>query len=103
MTGNGFEMTAGELRAHESKLNAIGDKLKQALDAAHQVSMGDEAYGIICSFFVPIVHAVTDPGLDALSQANTAVVHTASGIRATSQAYSGTEASNTTPFAGGAS
>ncbi|QIZ34184.1 type VII secretion target [Saccharopolyspora sp. ASAGF58] len=64
-----FGVSPEELRSHASKLDALSDQLQTALDAANQVTMGSEAYGVICSFFVPIVQAVSQPGVDALSTA----------------------------------
>lgn len=103
MTGDGYGLTAGELAGHAARLTGIADKLSQALDAARQVSLGDAAYGVICSFFVPVVHAVTEPGLESLGQAVSAVTSTSAGVRDTATTYDTVEQTNTTPFAGGPS
>ncbi|SHG10702.1 type VII secretion target [Streptoalloteichus hindustanus] len=98
---DGYDVLFDELRAHASRLDALGERLGAALDAARQVSMGDEAYGKICSFFVPVVHAVSDPGVEVLGRAADSMAETAREVRETGQTYETTEQANTRPFAAG--
>jgi uncharacterized protein YukE len=98
----GYDVTVDELRAHASRLDALRDQLNTAVDAGRQVTLGGEAYGVICSFFVPIVQAVSQPGLDALTEAATSMSNTANSVRDTSTTYENTEQANTQPFQGGA-
>ena len=52
----------------------VSQTLGQALSAAEQVSMGVEAYGLICGpLFVPMVLAVSAPGLVTLGLAKQAM------------------------------
>jgi excreted virulence factor EspC (type VII ESX diderm) len=98
---NGFDVLPDELRGHASRLDALGERLGTALSAANQVNLGNQAYGVICQFFVPIVHSVSDPGVEALRQASTAMGTSAKGVRDTAVAYDRTEEANRQPFAGG--
>ncbi|MCP2260734.1 Excreted virulence factor EspC, type VII ESX diderm [Streptoalloteichus tenebrarius] len=98
---DGYDVLFDELRAHASRLDALRERLDAAVGAAQQVSMGDEAYGKICSFFVPVVHAVSDPGMDALRRAAESMSETAREVRDTGQTYEATEQANTRPFAAG--
>ncbi|HEU5108901.1 MAG TPA: ESX-1 secretion-associated protein, partial [Micromonosporaceae bacterium] len=62
----GYGVLVGEIRAHASRLDALHQQLDTALDAANQVQLGTAAYGQICQFFVPIVQAVSRPGVEAI-------------------------------------
>ncbi|PPK67975.1 type VII secretion target [Actinokineospora auranticolor] len=99
---DGYGVLTEELGAHAGRLDRLNDRLEQALEAANQVHLGDQAYGVICQFFVPIVHAVSQPGVDSISEAAQTLEATAGGVRATSGGYDNTERANTQPFAGGA-
>jgi hypothetical protein len=95
-----YDVLPDELRAHAGRLDALRDRLNTALDAANQVALGDQAYGVICSFFVPVVHAVSDPGVSALRDGATSMGDTANGVRTTATSYDNVEQANTKPFAG---
>jgi hypothetical protein len=84
---NGFRASPEELRAHASKLEELGDRLRTALDAANQVTLGTEAYGVLCSFFVPVVHDVSHPGVEALSAASASLAGTAGNVKDTASTY----------------
>jgi uncharacterized protein YukE len=97
---DGYDVLPDELRAHASRLDGLKDRLATALDAANQVALGDQAYGVICSFFVPIVHAVSTPGVEALQGASGSVGETADGVRTTATSYDTTDQATAQPFAG---
>ena len=46
----GFDVLPGELRSHAGHVDGLADRLGEALYAARQVSMADDAYGVICQF-----------------------------------------------------
>ncbi|MEV0704642.1 type VII secretion target [Saccharopolyspora sp. NPDC050389] len=97
---NAFDVSPEELRSHASRLDALSDQLKTALDAANQVTMGTEAYGVICSFFVPIVQAVSQPGVDALSTASESMSDQAGNVKDTAQTYESGDQANADSFSG---
>jgi uncharacterized protein YukE len=97
---NGFGVSPEELRSHASKLDALSENLRTALDAANQVTMGTEAYGVICSFFVPIVQAVSQPGVAALSTASDAMGDQAANVKDTAQTYESGDDANADSFSG---
>ncbi|SEP39248.1 type VII secretion target [Amycolatopsis saalfeldensis] len=67
--GSGFEVQPEELRKHAAAVQRVAASLGQALSAAEQVTMGVDVYGLICGpLFVPIVLAVSAPGLITLQQ-----------------------------------
>ncbi len=99
---DGYGVLIDELGAHAGRLDALNDRLDQALQAANQVHMGSGAYGVICQFFVPIVQAVSQPAVDSIGEAATTMTATAGGVRDSAGSYDNTERANTSPFSGGA-
>ncbi|WP_026424591.1 type VII secretion target [Actinokineospora inagensis] len=97
----GYGVLVDELGAHARRLDALNDRLTQAVDAANQVTLGNQAYGVICQFFVPIVHMVSQPGVDSIREAATTMGDTAHAVNDTATSYANTESANTQPFAGG--
>ncbi|WP_020661212.1 type VII secretion target [Amycolatopsis benzoatilytica] len=71
MAGDGgYEVRPDELATHAKAVEQVGKTLGQALSAAEQVTMGVQAYGMICGpLFVPIVLGVSAPGLATLGLA----------------------------------
>lgn len=96
----GFGVSPEELLAHAAKLDGFADELKTALGAANEVNMGTDAYGVICQFFVPIVQAVSQPGVDALSTASTAMGDTATNVKDTAASYESGDEANAETFSG---
>ncbi len=97
---DGFDVRPEELHAHAKKLEAMGDRLKTAQDAANEVTMNTDAYGQICSFFVPTVQDASQPGIDALARASTAIRESARKVVDTAETYETTDASNAESLSG---
>lgn len=92
MTGDGYTVHTGELAAHATSVRQAGDALGQALAAGQQVTMGVRAYGLICGpLFVPIVLAVSTPGLDSLKVAQDAMTTAAGTVTKSADSYRKTE------------
>lgn len=86
MTADGFQIGV-DLTAHSQQLSGIMDSLAQAVDAARQVSMPTDAYGILCQPFRMMLDPVEKYGIDALKDAVDAM-ETASGqVKATATQY----------------
>lgn len=98
----GYGVIDDELRAHAGRLDGLHEQLTTALSAARQVSLGDQAFGVICQFFVPVVHSVSTPGIDALSTAADSVTETAGEVRAAATTYEQTEQANAQALTPGA-
>jgi hypothetical protein len=99
---DGYGVLDDELRAHAGRLDGLHEQLGTALAAARQVSLGDQAFGIICQFFVPVVHSVSTPGIDALSTAADSVTETAGSVRDAATTYEQSEQANSQAFTPGA-
>lgn len=91
---DGFELVGWELQGHAGRLVDFTDRLRQAVDAAQQVSMPIDAYGILCQPFRALLDPVENYGVDALNGAVTAMEAAAKGVRDTARAYEDTETGN---------
>jgi hypothetical protein len=81
-----FEIS-GELSSHGGQLDGVRDQLLLALDAAQQVSMPTDAYGVLCQPFRMMLDPVEQFGIDAINKAITAMDSMAQGVRETAQMY----------------
>ncbi|WP_307867607.1 type VII secretion target [Umezawaea beigongshangensis] len=83
----GWEVVADELDGHGKQLLDLSDRLQTAIDAAKQVSMPTDAYGILCQPFRLMLDPVEQWGLDALQGAVDAVSATSEQVKTTAQGY----------------
>jgi hypothetical protein len=98
---DGFKLVGEGLRGHAGQLDGITDRLRQTVDAANQVSMPTDAYGIICQPFRMLLDPVEKYGIDALTKAVEAMETVAQGVRQTAEQYESTDESNASTFRGG--
>jgi len=97
MSGD-FEIVTDALSDHAGKLDGLVSRLRTALDAARQVTMNDDAYGIICRPFAALLNPVEQRGADAVQGAVEAMEATATGVRNTVTTYQEVEEANRTLF-----
>ncbi len=86
MPEGGFEVGA-DLEAHATQLDGVADQLTQALEAAQQVSMPTDAYGILCQPFRMLLDPVEQYGVDALRDSVKAMQATADKVRSAAKQY----------------
>lgn len=86
MGAKGYELGA-DLDAHAKQIDGIADSLKGAVDAAQQVSMPTDAYGILCQPFRMMLDPVEQFGIDSLTKAVEAATAVANNVRSASNAY----------------
>lgn len=85
---DGFGVKPDELTTHATAVDQVANSLNQAMSAAQQVTLGVQAYGMICGpLFVPIVLAVSAPGLEALGLAQQAMSTVSQGVTQTATKY----------------
>ncbi len=100
----GFEVVASDLHTHAGSVQKVAETLGQAMAAAQQVTVGVQAYGMICGpLFVPIVMAVSAPGLLTLRAAQDAITDMANEVKETAEHYDAVDknmASNLTAVQG---
>ncbi|CCH32513.1 type VII secretion target [Actinosynnema sp. NPDC047251] len=82
----GFEVTAGDLRAHADKVEGHSALLGQAVEAAGS-AMSDDTYGRICRFLPPVFNDLEDVARDALASARTGLFAIAAKLRDTAATY----------------
>jgi hypothetical protein len=93
-----FEVVSEELTAHGGHLDGLTDRLNTAVSAAEQVSMSDEAYGLLCSFLPPVINPMEEEGMKALKAASEGVGITADNVRSTAKQYQDTDEGNSESF-----
>lgn len=100
MSDGGFEVVHTTLDDHASALDGLTERLRGAVDAGRQVTMSDDAYGIICRPFAWLIKPLENRGVDTLQGAADAMDSVAEGMRATSQVYRDVEDGNSALFRG---
>jgi Excreted virulence factor EspC, type VII ESX diderm len=83
----GFDVLPGELRSHAGHVDGLADRLGEALYAARQVSMADDAYGVICQFLPSAINQLEQQANEALSAGQKGVSEIATNIRHTADEY----------------
>ena len=96
----GYEVITDALVAHATSLGRVHDQLATALDAAQQVSMPRDAYGVICQFFPPMIDPIEQSGVDALSASVESVNDTIGAVNATARDYDTVDTTNAASFTG---
>lgn len=76
-----------DLTAHARELDGIADGLGKAVDAANQVSLPTDAYGILCQPFRALLDPVEQYGVNALTKAVGAMQQTAENVRSAAEAF----------------
>lgn len=90
MPEGGFEL-GSDLTAHASQIDGCTEQLNVAVQAAQQVSMPTDAYGILCQPFRMLLDPVEQYGIDALKEAVSAMQATAEKARNAAAVYQTTE------------
>ncbi|MFN2495621.1 MAG: type VII secretion target, partial [Pseudonocardiaceae bacterium] len=72
----------------------FADRLDQAVDAARQVSMPDDAYGVICQFLPPVLNPLEEHGVAALQGSAEGIQTTAANIKDTAEDYAAADDRN---------
>ncbi|MFJ6676400.1 type VII secretion target [Actinosynnema sp. NPDC091369] len=83
----GYDVLPTELRAHASKLDALAERLGQAVHAARTVSMADGAYGQLCQFLPTVMRGIEEQASAALDAGTKGVADIATNVRYTADEY----------------
>ncbi|WP_018683735.1 type VII secretion target [Actinokineospora enzanensis] len=100
MTQGGFDIGA-DLTAHAGQLDQFTSDLHRTVDAANQVSMPTDAYGILCQPFRMMLDPVEQYGIDTLTKTVEAMEAVSGRVRETARAYRETEDTNTSNLTAG--
>jgi Excreted virulence factor EspC, type VII ESX diderm len=96
--GGGYEVLAEELTTHAGKVDGFTDRLRTAVDAAHQVTMNNEAFGVICQPFAAMLQPFEERGVEALRQGVETLTDTAGKVRDSVSTYTSLETAGAQQF-----
>jgi hypothetical protein len=96
----GYDVLVDELDAHARKVDGFAERLRAAADAARQVTMNDDAYGVICQPFAAMLQPFEELGVNALTKGVEAIADTAQRMRETAKSYGEQESSEAARFGG---
>ena len=85
---DGFAVTAAALEQHAQALTGLADAVDLARAAAVSVTVGDEAYGRLCSWLPPRIRPVQENAVGVLDTAASALDATSTALVRTARAYS---------------
>jgi len=100
MPDAGYQVLTTELTGHASKVDGLADRLQTAVDAARQVTMNNDAYGVICQPFAMLLQPFEQMGVNALTKASETVRDNAGTVRDAAKAYDARETSQAATFQG---
>ncbi|MFC7341692.1 ESX-1 secretion-associated protein [Saccharopolyspora griseoalba] len=89
-----MKIVTERLRAHASKVDGVVDELRTAVDASQQVSLNNDAYGIICRPFAWMLDPVESNGVQTLRSAVESMSELVENVRATAEDYQSTDDRN---------
>ncbi|TCO50670.1 type VII secretion target [Actinocrispum wychmicini] len=100
-TGDEMKVVVDELTTHAGHLGDIEGRLGTALSAARQVSMDNDAYGVLGQPFAWMLDPFEPLGSDMISAAQDVVTNHIESLKKTAQAYTTTEGATRDTFAKG--
>ncbi|MER7077720.1 Excreted virulence factor EspC, type VII ESX diderm [Saccharopolyspora kobensis] len=82
------------LRSHASKVDGVVDQLNVAVDASQQVSLNNDAYGILCRPFAWMIDPVEQYGIETLQKSVEAMQEVADNVRGAAEDYQSVDDDN---------
>jgi hypothetical protein len=83
MAADQVQFPADQVERHAGTVDRVGDAMRTARGAVHEVTMDTEAYGQLCQFLPAILSPVFGLGVDALNSTIDALEETAAKLRTT--------------------
>lgn len=87
MSGGGFGTDPDEVRAHAKKVADVSDRLGNAVSAAGQTTLNNQAFGLIGQFLVPMVTGVEASATASINSAQNSAEETFNKLKATADEY----------------
>lgn len=87
MSGGGFGTDPDEVRAHAKKVADVSDRLGNAVSAAGQTTLNNQAFGLIGQFLVPMVMSVESSATAAIDSASSNAENLFNQLKATADEY----------------
>jgi|SRR3954471_4856926 hypothetical protein len=95
---SGFQAQADAIARHATTVDRVADQVSEGRDAAAAVSIGRDAYGILCSLIPALLEPVQDGVIDSLREAAESLQTTADDLRSTARDYTGSDARTARDF-----
>ncbi|MGH3753396.1 MAG: type VII secretion target [Pseudonocardiaceae bacterium] len=89
-----YEVVTEALREHAKKIGGFADRLAQAVDAAREVSLPTDAYGLCCQILPAMLHPLQDIGGAALGSGAARLATTAADVLDTAEGYAAVDDHN---------
>ncbi|HEX5201878.1 type VII secretion target [Paractinoplanes rhizophilus] len=87
----GFQVQADAISRHAATVDGVADQVGDARGAAAAVSVGRDAYGILCSLIPSLLEPVQESVIDALGDAAESLRSAADDLRSTARDYTGAD------------
>ncbi|MGH3781453.1 MAG: type VII secretion target [Pseudonocardiaceae bacterium] len=82
-----YEVLTEALREHAKKVDGVADRLVQAVDAAREMNLPTDVYGIYCQILPMMLNPLQQLGAVALDSSAKRLNATAANVRATAVDY----------------
>jgi uncharacterized protein YukE len=89
-----YEVLTEALRAHARKVDGFAGRLAQAMDAAREVSLPSDAYGVCCLDLPLMLNPLQYLGVTALDSSGKWLSTTVTNVEHTANDYTETEGRN---------
>ena len=96
-----LQVQATELAGQAATVDGVAEVIEQARSAAAGVTLGREAYGILCQLIPSLLEPVQHQTVEALRQATDSLQRSADDLRATARDYTGSDQRTADVFRGG--
>ncbi|MFT4260762.1 type VII secretion target [Microbacterium sp.] len=83
-----------DLRAHASRVQRVASDVEAAADAARVVSVGGEAFGVLCAFLAPPASLASGLVGEAIGEVSALIARSAVELRAVGEDFEAVEARN---------
>lgn len=87
----GYEVLTAALAEHAGKVDALRGRLGQATDAAREVSLPTDAYGVCCQLLPAMLNPLQHSGVGALEGSAQRLSTTTANIKSTAREYAETD------------
>ena len=87
----GYEVLTAALAGHAGNVGSLCERLDQAVDAAREVSLPTDAYGVFCQLLPALLNPLQHSGVGALESTAQRLSTTADSIKGTARDYAATD------------
>ncbi|MGH3673430.1 MAG: type VII secretion target [Pseudonocardiaceae bacterium] len=88
---DGYQVLTVALAEHARNVDALCGRLGQAVDAAREVSLPTDAYGVFCQLLPAVLNPLQHSGASALESSTQRLSTTAANIKGTARDYAETD------------